>query len=70
MDNTTILLLASPLILIQLVLMIMNLINLYKKKKMRYLNKALWLVIILLGNLIGNIVYLLIEGNKNDSDKD
>jgi heme/copper-type cytochrome/quinol oxidase subunit 4 len=70
MDNTTIILLASPLIAIQLILMVINLLNLYKKKKTKYLNKALWVVIIFLGSLIGNIVYILAEGNKNGSDKD
>ena len=66
MDNTTTLLLISPLIILQLVLMIINLVNLYKKKKTKYLNKGWWLAIIILGNLIGNIIYMVVE---NDSDK-
>jgi len=65
MDNTTTLLLISPLIILQLVLMIINLVNLYKKKMTKYLNKAWWLAIIILGNLIGNIVYMVVENDSN-----
>jgi len=69
LDNTTILLLVSPLVVLQLALMIINLINLYKKKKTKYLNKAWWLAIIILGSLIGNIVYMIVESEKNAGDK-
>jgi len=65
MDNATTLLLISPLIILQLVLMIINLVNLYKKKATKYLNKAWWLVIIILGNLIGNIIYMVVENDSN-----
>jgi len=69
MDNTTIMLLASPVIVLQLVLMAINLLNWNRKKKTRYLDKTWWLVIILLGSLIGNVVYMILESDKNDSDK-
>ena len=62
------LLLAIPVLIIQLFLMVINGINLFKKEKTKYLNKPIWLVIILIGSLVGNIIYLLIEGGQDDSD--
>ena len=69
MDTTTIILLASPVIVLQLVLMVINLLNWNRKKKTRYLDKVWWLAIIILGGLIGNVVYMILESDKNDSDK-
>jgi len=66
----TIVLLAAPLALIQFVLMIINIINWSNKKKTKTLTKTWWLVIILLGNLVGNVVYMLIEGGRDDSNQD
>ena len=68
MMDTTLLILILPIALIQIVLMIINLINLSKKRETKYLNKYAWLCIILFLGLIGNIVYLVIESEKHDSD--
>jgi len=70
LDTGTIILMTTPLIVLQLVLMVMNLVSWSRKKKTKYLNKTLWFAIILLGNLAGNIIYMVIESEKNDSDKD
>ena len=66
-DSTTMLMII-PLLLIQLGLVIYNLINISKKEKTKYLNKVVWIFIILLGSLLGNLCYLIIEGVNNDSD--
>ena len=58
--------LLMPIILISLGLMIFNIINLLNKSETKYLNRNIWLIIILLGNLIGNIAFLAIESEKND----
>jgi len=68
MDNKTMILLLIPILLIQLILMVINLVNLYRKQKTKYLNKAVWLVFIILFSYIGNIAYLIIEGGNDDSD--
>jgi hypothetical protein len=49
-----------PLVLIQLILVIVALVDLVRREKTRYLPKWLWAVIIILGELIGPIVYLII----------
>ena len=67
LDTKTIMLL-SPIILIQIILMVINLINLSKKTQTKFLNKIIWLLIIVLGSLIGNIIYLVIESEKNERD--
>jgi len=68
MTETQIILLLTPLILIQLILVIVCLVSVSKKEKTKYLNKLAWILIILFINLIGSIAYLLIESEKNDSD--
>ena len=70
MDEMTILLLAAPLVLIQFVLLVINAINLSKKKKTKTLSKVWWAVIIVLGNLVGNVVYMLVEGGQDGSNQD
>ncbi|MCL2320674.1 MAG: PLDc N-terminal domain-containing protein [Oscillospiraceae bacterium] len=64
----TMILLLIPLILLQLILMIINLVNISKKAKTKYLNKTVWVIFILLLSYIGNVAYLLIEGGNDDSD--
>jgi len=59
-------LLLTPIIIIALGLIIFNLINLKNKKDTKYLNKPLWTLIIIIGNIVGNIIYLALESEKND----
>ena len=68
MNNTAILLLSIPIGIVQLVLMVINLFNVTRKDKTRYLNKVFWLFIIILGGLVGNIVYLILENIHDDSN--
>ena len=49
-----------PLVLIQLILVIVALADLIRREKTRYLPKWAWAIIIILGELIGPIVYLII----------
>ena len=49
-----------PLLVVQLVLMIVCLLDLSKRTRVRGLPKWAWALIILLGELIGPIVYLFV----------
>lgn len=51
--------LIAPLILLQLILMIVALVDLSKREKTRG-PKWLWAIIIILGELLGPILYLII----------
>ena|GEM_PF-1568562 len=62
-------LLITPILLLQLGLLIYNGFNLFRKDRTRFMSKPIWVVIILLGGLIGNIVYLFLEGIGNDSKR-
>ncbi|MCL2860279.1 MAG: PLDc N-terminal domain-containing protein [Oscillospiraceae bacterium] len=67
MDKTTILLL-TPIILIQLILMIINLVNISKKSKTKYLSRVIWVFIVILTSYIGNICYLILESGDDGQD--
>jgi hypothetical protein len=49
-----------PIVLIQLVLMIVCLVDLFRREKTRYLPKWAWAIIIIIGELLGPIVYLIL----------
>ncbi|HSB65818.1 MAG TPA: PLDc N-terminal domain-containing protein [Anaerolineales bacterium] len=49
-----------PLVLLQLILMVVALLDLSKRERVRWLPKWLWAVIIIIGELIGPIVYLVV----------
>lgn len=53
-----------PIILLQLGLQIAAIINLVRRKKVRFNNKYIWLAIILLGNLVGAIIYFIARGDE------
>lgn len=46
-----------PLIIIQLSLQVFALVHLLKHPNYKFGNKALWIIVVLLGQLIGPIVY-------------
>ena len=48
-----------PLVILQLILMVVALMDLSKRDKVRWLPKWLWLIIIIIGELVGPIVYLV-----------
>ena len=49
-----------PLVLLQLILMIVALVDLSKREKVRWLPKWLWAIIIILGELLGPVIYFVI----------
>ncbi len=61
-----------PLFLLQLGLMVFALVDVIKRKKVKGGNKVVWILIIVLINLIGPIIYLAIGRKEDavDSDKD
>jgi hypothetical protein len=48
-----------PIVLLQLTLMIIALVDLIRREKTRLLPKWAWAIVIILGELIGPIVYLI-----------
>lgn len=59
-DLMSILPLLIPLLVIQLVLVVVCLLDLSRRAKVRGLPKWAWAIIILLGELVGPIVYLFV----------
>ena len=59
MDILELIKLIWPLILIQLAVQIYAIVDLFKRGKTKNLNLGVWLVIILLGEILGALVYLL-----------
>lgn len=66
--DSKILLMILPILVIQLGLIIFSLIKLIRSQRTKYLSKGVWAIIIVLGQLIGSIIYLVLEGGQNDSD--
>lgn len=50
-----------PLAALQLILMITALVMAIRQQTFRYLNKPVWVIIIVLLNLIGPILYFVLE---------
>ena len=57
-----------PLAIIQLGLMIAALIHIFTHKHYRFGNRILWVVIAVLINTIGPILYFVIGRGENDND--
>ncbi|MDP4094727.1 MAG: PLDc N-terminal domain-containing protein [Bacillota bacterium] len=53
-----------PLVLIHYTLAVIALVNLIKKKKVRFNNKFIWGVIIFVFEIIGPVVYFLANGDE------
>ncbi len=49
-----------PLVLLQLILMIVALVDLSKREKVRWIPKWGWALIIVLGELLGPIIYFVV----------
>ena len=49
-----------PLVLVQVVLIIVSLLDLSRREKVKFLPKWAWVIIIVLGELIGPTVYLIV----------
>lgn len=50
-----------PLIALQMILMITALIMAVRQETFRYMNKGAWVIIIILFNLVGPILYFILE---------
>lgn len=53
-----------PIILLQLGLQIAALVNLVRRRKVRFDNKAIWAIIILCGSMVGSIIYFVARGDE------
>ena len=54
-----------PVIVLQLAVQIYSIVDVVKRRKTKNLSPAIWIVIIILGEIIGSIVYLLV-GRSED----
>jgi heme/copper-type cytochrome/quinol oxidase subunit 4 len=68
MDNKlfSMILVFLPVLLIQLGLQIYCFIDLYKRTSVRFNNKVIWVLVILFGNILGSILYLIFREEKNN----
>ena len=48
-----------PIIVIQLTLQIYAIVDIAKRRKTKNLSPAIWIVVIIFGEIIGSIIYLL-----------
>lgn len=56
-----------PLIVLQLGLMVYCLVDLSRREKVKYLPKWGWALIIILGELVGPVVYLFVGRSESES---
>ncbi len=54
-----------PIIAIQLIIQIYCIIDVVRRKKTRNLQPAIWIIIIVFGEILGSIIYLLV-GRSED----
>jgi len=54
-----------PFIVVQLILQVTALISLSKRQKVRFDNKKVWILIIVLGGLLGSIGYFVFRGEED-----
>jgi len=58
-DDVNLLLLALPLVLLQLGLVVLALLDLRKQGHVKYVSKTVWVVIIIIGEIFGPLIYFL-----------
>ncbi len=63
-DVKRLLLMIWPLLLLQLSLQVYSIVDLVRRKKVRFGNKYIWGAIILVGGVLGPIVYLTLRGEE------
>lgn len=66
--DTSVIMQFLPIIIIQVGLAVYALIKLYNIKNVRYMNKILWTLIIVFINIIGPIIFIIVEneGSRNE----
>lgn len=62
LNLTEILPFVIPIYLIHIILVVVSIVNLVKRKKVRFNNKILWGIIIIFVQIIGPVLYLLFRG--------
>ncbi|PKL00805.1 MAG: hypothetical protein CVV56_03035 [Tenericutes bacterium HGW-Tenericutes-1] len=67
LDLIELLPLLIPLLVVQLTLQIIALISLWKRETVRFDNKWIWVVIIVLGTLLGSIAYFILGGETHEN---
>jgi hypothetical protein len=66
-DIMSLLPLLIPLIVLQLGLMVYCLLDLFRRENFKYLPKWGWALVIILGELIGPVVYLIIGRGESET---
>lgn len=60
-DVTELLPFLIPLILLQAVLMITALVMIIRQQEFKYLNKPVWILLVIFLNLVGPVLYFVME---------
>ncbi len=60
-DVTELLPFLIPLILLQAVLMITALVMIIRQQEFKYLNKPVWILLVIFLNLVGPVLYFVLE---------
>ncbi len=60
MTNMDIIIMLLPLIILQVTLMVISIVLIIKQKTFKYGNQLMWLLIVLLINMIGPILYFIL----------
>lgn len=50
-----------PLIILQSVLMITALVMIFRQQTFKYLNRWVWVLIVIVFNLVGRVIYFVLE---------
>ena len=66
-DFASLIPLVVPLVVVQLGLMVYCLVDLARREKVKHLPKWGWALVIILGELVGPVVYLLIGRGESES---
>ena len=66
---STVVLLLVPLFLLELALMVIALIDVVRRDRVRGGNKVIWIIVIVLINVIGPIIYLLFGREEGPVDR-
>lgn len=64
MNTGNLILMLSPIIIIQLGLMLYALFDVIKRKKFRYGNKLIWIAVVVCISIIGPVLYLVLRGDE------
>lgn len=70
METWQLVVLIIPLIILQYTLMIVAIVDLARRDRVRFDNKVIWVVVIVLFNIIGPAVYLVWGREAESSDND